>query len=149
MPKSLNTCKFYVFNYFPFVVLLPKCQTNCVVFLLSYYTCTCAVFYVFIKKASQGKLYVSLTCEQRRQNDFGSGWASPGKSRWSVVISKTKTKESNAKSGWARPTQLKKWVDHWPTWFCRHCLWMNMIGIIQENVLGINNHCNHWQSYPF
>ena len=26
------------------------------------------------------------------------------------MISKTKTKESNAKSGWARPTQLRKWV---------------------------------------
>ena len=39
------------------------------------------------------------------------------------MISKTKTKESNAKSGWARPTQLKKWVGHWPTWptrFLRH-----------------------------
>ena len=60
---------------------------------------------------------------QRRRNDFESGWASPGKSRRSVVISKTKTKESNAKSGLDRPTQLKKWVGHWPTWptrFRRH-----------------------------
>ena len=32
--------------------------------------------------------------EQRWRKFFESGWASPGKSRWSVVISKTKTKES-------------------------------------------------------
>ena len=54
--------------------------------------------------------HIHIYYTQRRRNDFESGWASPGKSRWSVVISKTKTKESNAKSGWARPTQLKKKV---------------------------------------
>ena len=47
-----------------------------------------------------------------------------------VVISKTKTKESNAKSGWARPTQFKKWVGHWPTWPTRfHRHWLGRIHV--------------------
>ena len=43
----------------------------------------------------------ALILFNQRWNDFESGWASLGKRRWSVVISKTRTKESNAKSGWA------------------------------------------------
>ena len=50
---------------------------------------------------SRNVLLFMIHFKQWRWNDFKSGWASPGKSWRSVVISKTKTKESNAKSGWA------------------------------------------------
>ena len=86
---------------------------------------------IFLKRVLQSRLQLWTiqtqkrdSAHQGRRNDFERGWASPGKRRWSVVISKTKTTESNAKSGWARPTQFKKWVGHWPTWptrFRRHC----------------------------
>ena len=32
----------------------------------------------------------------------------------------------NAKSGWARPEQWKKWAGHWPTWFHRHWICLTL-----------------------
>ena len=53
-------------------------------------------------------MLLTLYIDQRRRNDFKSGWASPGKSRWSVVITKTKTKESNAKKWVGQAYTVKK-----------------------------------------